>query len=205
MKRSVAAVLAVVLVGIGVGLAAILVHRDERVAGSSNAPAIAFIGDIQPGSDLCVTGRRVPAGTAVLRTVIGTYGRPSARLSAELTGAGRAVAQAPAAERRNGVTDFVLEPEVRAERRNVRVCISNASPARVALAGLPSQDPKLPGTPAFSWYVAGERSGASLVPKVIDRGGAARGGGSAWFVVACLILLGAGVGALAWVARGVRE
>ncbi|CAB4921556.1 unannotated protein [freshwater metagenome] len=205
MKRSVAAVLAVVLAGIVAGLVLILAQREPRLAGSGTVAPAAFIGDVEPGGTTCMTVAAVPGGTARMRALIGTYGAPAARLSAELTAAGRVVASAPATDHRTGITDFVLEPPLRRDVATVRVCIANEGAAKVAVAGAPSANPKLPGTPSFTWYRAGEQSGAALVPKVAQRAGAGRGAGSAWLVLAFVLLVGAGVGALVWVARGVRE
>jgi hypothetical protein len=149
-------VAAVGLVAIAVVFALILLNRDQRRSGTDLTPNGAFVAALGTGQQACQDGELLPADTAAVQITIGTYGRPGPPLRVAFTDPrGRVLASGGL--RAGWHQGVVRIPVARVSHASegVRVCVRNAGPQTIALAG------DLPD-PGYLMTVAGKTTGGRL-------------------------------------------
>lgn len=110
-----------------------LAEHGPAVLGSSRVLPNAFVQDVAAGDRYCLADQGVPAGARTLQLVIGTYGRPQARLAV----VGR---RADSVVVRGGATTGtgLIRVPIRVTGPagdGVTLCVVNRGSGRVALAG----------------------------------------------------------------------
>ena len=70
---------------VAIALAAVALFRsDLRLSGTNSVHPIAYVATVEPGRAVCATDMVVPAGTAGIKLVAGTYGRAGPPLTVEI-------------------------------------------------------------------------------------------------------------------------
>jgi len=200
----------VLLAGAAMLLLAIMIggmREEYRIAGSNGIDDGEFVAVLEPRRVLCQAGQDVPEGTGFLRMTIGTYGRPGPALRTSLQAGDRALLPVGelAAGWTQGVVDLPLGRDAPQRLSDVRVCIANRGPHRLAVAGRrlqPQVAARVAGTPERGRvrieYVSGERRSAwSLAGSMTSRMAFGRGlwdGAAPWVALALVLLAGAGSG-----------
>ncbi len=138
--RVVAAV-AATLVAAAAALAVVLSDREARLAGSNDVVPSSFIAQVPPRATLCQRFEDLPPRTGSLRIVAGLRDGPGPRFEAVLRDArGAAVARGGVRPGwRGGALTIPLD--VRRAASEATLCLRNAGPGRVALAGLGAPAP----------------------------------------------------------------
>lgn len=191
----VAATLAVGVLALAVLLVLALGASERRLSGSSPVQPQAFVVTKQPGGRLCLDDAVLPAGTARLGLVIGTYGRPGPRLTVTARDGGEPVSRGGLAPGwTEGPVQVPIRP-VRAERAGVRLCVVNEGPGAIAYGGEPGSPP---GSQLSVVYLRGApESGFEVAGRVADRFGRGKSDLFGAWTFAALVVLVVGAGALA--------
>lgn len=193
---------AILVIALALGAA----RPKERLAGSNGVPDPEFVAVVKPGQALCQREARLPAGAGSLRMTIGTYGRtgPPLRTSVQSIDGTRLLADGRlAAGWTQGSVDLPLGATTRKRRSPVRICVSNPSRVRIAVAGTPVGRGALParvagkrerGRVRFEYVLARRTSTWSLADRIASRMTFGRGlwGGLAPWLVVILVVLACG-------------
>lgn len=199
-------VLAVALALVGAGVVLVLSQRAPRMAGTSFVPVRTFAVTVPPHAQACQPATYVPADSAAVRVLTGSFGQPLPRLSVTLADAGgRPLARgAHAGGGPQGEVTIPLDAVVAEERYGATACVRNHGGAPVALGG----DVAGPGSAArvggevtqgavgFRYLRPGRESWWSLLGAISERFGR---GKSAFFGTWTLPLCALALAAL-WVA-----
>jgi hypothetical protein len=185
------AVLAAGLVAVAVGLGLVLLDSKPRQAGTNYVPEVAEALTLRGGdAEHCQDGEVIPADTAALRLLIGTFERPSPELRVTVREGGEVIsAGSLAAGQPDGRVTIPIE-RVADLHAGADVCIEARSPdedRRTVLYGMP-------GRAHLEWLRAGDESWFDLVGTVAHRFGLGKPFVSGGWV----LLLAAGLLALAW-------
>jgi len=192
------------LVAIGVGGT----HASRRVAGSNGIGNQDFVAIIGPHKVMCQAHENVPQGTGILRMTIGTYDARGPTLRAAVQRGDEALLPGGrlAAGWEQGVVDVPLGARAPRRLEDVRVCIANRGPRRLAVAGarIGRAEARVAGRVAdgrvrIEYIRARPQSGWSIAGDMASRMTFARGlwDGVAPWAALTLVLLGAGIGARA--------
>ena len=199
--------MAVGLGAIVVILAVVLLQKDQRRSGSDLTPNGAFVTAIIAGQRTCQEGELLPADTSAIRATIGTYGKPGPSLQVTLTGPPGELLSSGGlrAGWREGVVRIPIA-HVSSATEGVRVCLRNAGPGPIAIAGaLP--DPgyhmelgssTIEGRLRYDYMRPGRESWLELLPTIVYRSTLAKAGlvrHWAWAGALVLMLLAVGLAA----------
>ena len=115
-------------------LAMVVTHSSRHAIASNFVPPQGFVAELPAGGRVCQPGERVPAGTGAIRARIGTYGAPGPQVELSITRlGGRAVRRGElAAGFSAGDVEIPFEHVGAVEGE---VCLRNAGPGRIAVAG----------------------------------------------------------------------
>jgi hypothetical protein len=113
----------------------VLARDDVRLSGTNSVRPDAFVVTLRPGDEaVCQTNLLVPKGTAGVRVLAGSYGRPGPRLTATLKdSAGKVLGQGSAAGYPDATRPVLRFPRLDRTTAGDEVCFR--STGRVALAG----------------------------------------------------------------------
>ena len=211
--RGILAILTVGLALLVIGIAPALDRPKQRVIRANLQPPVAFSVIVPPRRRACQR-ELVPDGTGAIWLRAGTYGAPGPPLRVVISGS--ATSSITGRLRRGWLEGDVTVPipEVRGDRREARLCVTNNGSRRLALAGTNV-------AAASSARVGGRRSGGrmSLVylepsqttviataPELVRRVSVVRDAlpGSATLPLAVLLALGVVGGAGMLLAREAR-
>lgn len=136
MARTLRPVLACGLLVIVVAFAVLLSHSEPRRSGTDYTPNANFAAVLNAGQETCQGQELLPADTAAVRTMIGTYGKPGPRVSVSLTGPHGESLTSGVLEAgwRQGVVEIPVAHVYQATD-GASVCLRDDGPSRVALAG----------------------------------------------------------------------
>jgi hypothetical protein len=178
-------------------LALVLTDSKPRQSGSNYAAELGPVTEVEGTGARCQRGVTLPADTAGVRLLLGTYGRPTPTVVVRATGRGRTITQGTL--RGGGREGHVTVPitPVRSETRAGRVCVRIEGSGPTVLYGSG-------GIVRLEFLRPGSESWLDLLPVVARRFGYGKANpfGSALILVAALVLLAA------WLAAGrllVRE
>lgn len=175
----------------------------ERLVGSNGVSNGEFVAIVKPEEVLCQREPQLPAGAGSLRMTIGTYGRqgPPLRTSVERIDGTRLLPVGRLARGwAQGPVDLPLGATTRGRESPVRICFSNRSRVRVAVAGTPVRRSAVParvdGRAARGHvrieYVRSERTTTwSLADRIASRMTFGRGlwdGLAPWIAVILVVL-----------------
>lgn len=178
----------------------VLAQAAPRSAGSEDITSQLFVREVPPGERACLLDATVPAGTARVSAVLGTYGVPGGRVAVEAKGPGGQILVRGGLEPgwREGPILIPFGP-VPKTLESVEVCFINRGDKRFAVGG----EPGSPGERqlAVDYVRAGEETWFQTAPRVIDRFGhgkaALLGGGWTLWAALALVLAGWAVAARA--------
>ena len=198
MKRQAAFAVAL---GLGLLAAGLVFLGDHGPAtlGSDRVPPGVFVRTLAPGQRACLAGQSVPRGARSVQLVIGTYGRPSARLAVVGRRAGGAVVVRGGATTRTGVVRLPVRVFGRADD-GVILCLFNRGTGPVALGGSAATVSVVyPAMGGGSWL---DEAGA-VVRRFDHVRIAPFGRATMW--LALILAIGAAAGAAALTIRGARD
>jgi hypothetical protein len=168
-------------------LALVLTDSKQRESGSNNVAELEPVAEIQGSGMRCQRRAPLPADTAAVRILLGTYGAPTPDLEVTATSAGRPIASGilPGGGR-EGHVDVPLAPVVH-QPRTARVCVRIEGDGRTVLYGSS-------GIVRLEWLRPGRETWLDLAPAVARRFGYGKANAfGAWLLpIAGLVL------ALAW-------
>lgn len=170
-----------------VALAVTLLHSAPRSAGSNFVDEHEEVTKLRGPDRLCQAGETLPADTAALRLLIGTYGRPAPALRVVARGRGGRIVTS--GERRAGGPDGHVDIPIRQVDRltpGLRVCVFAGAGGRTVLYGSAGQV-------RFEWLRPGSESWLELFPTIAHRFGLGRWNplGSLLLPAVALLLLAA--------------
>jgi hypothetical protein len=170
-----------------VALAVTLLHSAPRSAGSNFVDEHEEVTKLRGPDRLCQAGETLPADTAALRLLIGTYGRPAPALRVVARGRGGRIVTS--GERRTGGPDGHVDIPIRQVDRltpGLRVCVFAGAGGRTVLYGSAGQV-------RFEWLRPGSESWLELFPTIAHRFGLGRWNplGSLLLPAVALLLLAA--------------
>ena len=157
-------------------LAIVVTHGSRHALGSNFVPPQAHDAEVPAGGRVCQPGELVPAGAGALRARIGTYGPPGPRLRLSITGPrGRVVARGGlAAGWSQG--DVTIPFERVGALEGAEVCLRNAGPGRIAVAGGRTlgaaavvDGQPAPGGITLSYLEPRARSWLGFAPEIAER------------------------------------
>jgi hypothetical protein len=151
-----------------VALAVTLLHSAPRSAGSNFVDEHEEVTKLRGPDRLCQAGETLPADTAALRLLIGTYGRPAPALRVVARGRGGRIVTS--GERRAGGPDGHVDIPIRQVDRltpGLRVCVFAGAGGRTVLYGSAGQV-------RFEWLRPGSESWLELFPTIAHRFGLGR-------------------------------
>lgn len=176
-----------------VALAVVLLQAEPRSAGSNFIPELGEVAKLRGPARRCQDGETVPADTAGVRFLVGTYGRPAPALSVLVRRPGGAVLTSGrlAGGGPEGRVDVPLR-EVDRLQGGVSVCLTIQGRGRTVLYGSG-------GRVHLEWMRPGSESWLGLAPTIAHRLSLGRWDplGALLLPALALLLLGAWVGA-AW-------
>lgn len=204
------------LLAAALALAAVilLTPRPQRT-GTNSVPHNAFIDTVQPGGErACVKGLALPAETAGIRVMVGTYELPDLDISFVISDAGgRQLRRSELSGIDDGATPIFTFAEFPRAVKGLRGCFESDG-GKVAFAGDPNgnTDPvtsffigerPAKGDIALEFMYAGERSSLSLIPEMARRATLYRPGwyGEWSFYLAFALTLAALAGGVALLLR----
>lgn len=188
-RATVVAVFVVVAVAVAGVIVALATKREPRLAGTNAVDEQQFVAVIRR-QRFCQTDELVPAGTAAVRLLIGTYGRLGPPLDVLLRPPGDDAAPAVTEGRlRRGWTQgHVTVPVRRVDRATpATICVQASSPHKIAIAGVPAPQRRAGKAIRVEYLRAGTESYVSLMPTIADRYGR---GKSRWEGSWALVLTG---------------
>ena len=196
------AALGATLLIVAIGAVVALSESRPRLSGTNSVKPVAFLGDVQPGQQVCQGGELVPGDTGAVGVFAGTYQRAAGPLSVVVSEGGRAIASGRSA---GGLGDGTARIPVRRIARTVsgtQVCVRNDGPVRVTLAGLPAppsgaaalDGAPYPGRLQLDYFRPGRERWWSLIGPITHRFGF----GKAAFLGSWSLWLAAGLLAAAW-------
>ena len=170
-----------------VALAVTLLQSAPRSAGSNFVDEHEEVTKLRGPDRLCQAGETLPADTAALRLLIGTYGRPAPALWVVARGRGGRIVTS--GERRAGGPDGHVDIPIRQVDRltpGLRVCVFAGAGGRTVLYGSAGQV-------RFEWLRPGSESWLELFPTIAHRFGLGRWNplGSLLLPAVALLLLAA--------------
>jgi hypothetical protein len=170
-----------------VALAVTLLHSAPRSAGSNFVDEHEEVTKLRGPDRLCQAGETLPADTAALRLLIGTYGRPAPALRVVARGRGGRIVTS--GERRAGGPDGHVDIPIRQVDRltpGLRVCVFAGAGGRTVLY-------RSAGQVRFEWLRPGSESWLELFPTIAHRFGLGRWNplGSLLLPAVALLLLAA--------------
>ena len=168
-------------------LALVLTDSKPRQSGSNNVAELEPVAEIEGSGMRCQRRAPLPADTAAVRILLGTYGRPTPEVDVTATSAGRRIASGslPAGGQEGHVV-VPLAPHNH-ETRTARVCVRVEGGERTVLYGSS-------GVVRLEWLRPGSESWLDILPIVARRFGYGKANAfGAWLLpIAGLVL------ALAW-------
>jgi hypothetical protein len=134
LLAQVVAVVAVLV--LAAGLAAVVLSRDGvRLAGTNSVRPDVFVVSLEPGQTACQTNVLVPKGSAGVRILVGSYGRPGPTLAATVADAsGRVLRRGLASGYSDGSLAVLRFAPITQTTAGQTVCL-RALGGKVALAG----------------------------------------------------------------------
>jgi len=198
-----------------VAVLAIVVSQGSRHAIASNfVPPQSFDAQVPAGGRVCQPGERVPAGTGAIRARLGADGAPGPRVELSIARpGGRAVA-------RGGLApgwsegDVVIPFERTGAVEDAEVCLRNAGPGPIAVAGGRTQGAQAlvdgsptPGGIALAYLEPEARSWWAFAPEISERVDRLRDAPPGPLTLPLFLVLAAGIlaGAVALVLREARR
>ena len=179
-------------------LALVLTDSKPRQSGSNYVAELEPVAQVEGDGARCQRGVVLPADTASVRLLLGTYGRPTPTIVVRASDGGRTLTEGTLrGGGREGHVTVPLDPPVDSQTRARRVCVRVEGSGPTVLYGSG-------GTVRLEFVRPGSESWLDILPVVARRFGYGKANpfGSALIWVAGLVLL------LAWIAAGrvlVRE
>ncbi len=177
--------MAVGLGAIALILAFVLLQKAQRRSGTDLTPNGSFVASLGAGEQTCQDGELLPADTSAMRATIGAYGKPGPPLHVTLTAPDGKLLSSGGLEGgwREGVVQIPIAHVSNASEL-VRLCVRDAGPGRIAIAGaLP--DPgfhmdvaghSIEGRLRYDYMRPGKESWAELLPTIVYRSTLAKAG-----------------------------
>ena len=170
-----------------VALSVTLLQSAPRSAGSNFVDEHEEVTKLRGPDRLCQAGETLPADTAALRLLVGTYGRPAPALRVVARGRGGRIVTS--GERPAGGPDGHVDIPIRQVDRltpGLRVCVFAGAGGRTVLYGSAGQV-------RFEWLRPGSESWLELFPTIAHRFGLGRWNplGSLLLPAVALLLLAA--------------
>lgn len=171
----------VLLLALGLALA----DSEPRQAGSNYVPEYGPVKELRGGKAHCQEEGLVPADAAALRVRVGTYGRPTPRISATMSTVGgrRVSAGAVGPGRPEGFIVVPLRPSTEDSAGGIVACVATGPGGRTVFYGAG-------GRIRLEWLRDGEESWFALIPTVAHRFGLGKGIAlHSWLLVLAAVLL----------------
>jgi hypothetical protein len=182
-------------------IALVALGRDQvRLTGTNSVRPDAFVVTLERGHSACQTNLLLPTGSAGVRVMVGTFGRPGPRLEAILEDPrGRVLRRAAASGYADGSRALLPFAPVEGTSRGDTLCV-RAAGGRVALAGTPDPNAdnlsalrvgRRPAQADLSLQFArgGRESLLSLAPTIFHRASLFRPGWTGPWTYYVLVLL----------------
>lgn len=174
-------------------VAAVLARSEPRLAGSDAVLPQAYVITLEPGQESCQKDAVVPADTARLRMTVASFRRPEPALRVSLQQDGKVIGRGGRGpDWEEGPVIVPLTEWVGERRAPVRICVRNAGPVPMAVAGEPAapEGRRL----SFEFLRAGEESWFATAPRVARHFGLGKadllGGGWTFWATIALVLSG---------------
>jgi hypothetical protein len=184
------------------GVAALLTHRQTRLAGSNSLVSVSAVAlPVPAGGERCAQHQDVPAGAVAVRVFAGTYKRPRGQpFSIDVRDGSRVLASGSVSgDFRDNTALRVPLGKIPRTQRDVTVCVRNRGVRQLGFAGnlTPFKGPRPQGVevPRFDWLLADRPSNWDIAPRVASRWSLFRpgfaGSWTLWAVLGAAVLVAA--------------